>query len=189
MFALPSVWWFFYAVQLKCWSDSTFRTGQARGRDSSHQPKRMGKALWFPKLSPTNPAVVKWPASMCQTNWRPAQRNQLGTEVTSLSFWKELSAKLREAELENIWLRHICAHKHTHTCIHSNSQRSANTAFAQSTLKLNSGDHSGFVSTSHLWSNSRLYLVNPLHLPSCLYSRAEPNELDVMQCLTLWSIK
>lgn len=89
--------------------------GMQEGEISFPQPTRMGKALWFPKLSPTNPAVVKWPASMCQTNWRPAQRNPLGIEVTSPSFWKELFAKLKEAELENIWLKHTHVHAHTHT--------------------------------------------------------------------------
>lgn len=121
--------------------------GRQEGEIHLPRPTRMGKALWFPKLSTTNPAGVTWPASMCQTNWRPAQRSPLGIEVTSPSFWKELSAKLREAELENIWLRHTCAC--THTCTHSNSQSSASTAFAQGTLKLYSSDHSGFVSTSH----------------------------------------
>lgn len=44
--------------------------GRQEGAIHLPKPAGMGKALWFPKLSPTNPAVVKWLANMCQTNWR-----------------------------------------------------------------------------------------------------------------------
>lgn len=93
--------------------------GRQEGEIHLPQPTRMGQALWFPKLSPTNPAVVKWLAGICQTNWRPAQRSPLGIEVTSPSFWKEASAKLKEAEPEHLAETHTCACTHTHTYAHT----------------------------------------------------------------------
>lgn len=78
--------------------------------------KGPGRAFGFPKLSPAvaaAPSAVKPPAALCQPSWRAARRQLLGAGATGPSFWKELSAKLKEAEPEHL------AKTHTHTQTHT----------------------------------------------------------------------